>query len=275
MSAIRVLIVDDEPAARRGVRSLLTDRDDATLVGEAGTVDEARTQLEELRPDVVFLDVRMPGGSGLDAVRFAGPGLPVVVLVTAHEEHAIEAFDVEAVDYLLKPFTDAEFERALERASRQVHRIRVEGVGEQLADLVAELHRGPGSPDGWDAGPGAEHREGGSAEPSGATDRIPIRYGERVLIIDRREILWIGAEGDYVRIHTPDGDHLLRATMREMERRLGARFVRIHRSSLVRLDEIREIRPRGRGRYTVVLSDGERRDVSPRGYEALRGRLGL
>lgn len=256
MTPIRVLVVEDEPAARRGIRVLLEKRHDLTLVGEAGNVKDARVRIDETKPDVVLLDVRMPGGTGLDAVREQGP-LPVVVLITAHEEHALEAFEVEAVDYLLKPFSDAEFERALDRACRQVDRIRAAEVGDRLAALFSELPRA------------GEHTRGPSAE------RIAVRRGERVVLVDPGDVLWADAEGDYVRLHTADKAHVVRTTMRALADRLGDRFFRIHRSTLVRLDHIHEIQPRGGGRYTVILGTGERRNISPRRYEELQNRLGL
>lgn len=256
MKPKRVLVVDDEPAARRGIRVLLEQRDDVTLVGEAGNVADARARMDELEPDVVLLDVRMPGGTGLEAVGGQGP-LPVVVLITAYEDHALEAFEVEAVDYLLKPFSDVEFHRALDRACRHVDRIRAAGVGDRLTTLLSEIPRSPAP----------------TSAPS--ADRIAVRHGERVVLVDPDDVLWAEAEGDYVRLHTAARTHVVRTTMQAMADRLGERYLRIHRSTLVRLDHIREIRPRGGGRYAVVLATGERRNISPRRYEELQDRLGL
>lgn len=252
---VRALIVDDEPAARRGLRLLMTEHEDVEVVGECGSVPELIPAVEALAPDVVFLDVRMPGGTAIEAFRrIPEASAPLVVLVTAYEEHALEAFDIEAVDYLLKPFTDQAFERSLSRVRRHLRRIRAQRVAEHM--------------DAFPGGPGAP----GSAEE----ERIAIRSGERIHLVDPESIRWIAADGDYVRIHTPDAEYLLRETMGAMEKRLpGARFVRIHRSTLVRADFIQEVRARGSGRYTAVFGDGSRRNISRSGQERLRRALGI
>lgn len=276
MNGLRVLVVDDEPAARRGLGLLLRGEAGVAVVGEACTAAEAREAMARLHPDVVFLDVRMPGGSGLEAVRETGPDAPVVVLVTAHAEHALEAFDVEAVDYLLKPFNDRDFRRALDRARRQVRRIRAERVNARIAEALAGAGAsGAGGADGA-SGHDPPTAVPGAGAPTGAgPDRIKVRSGSRVRLIDPGTVQWVEAEGDYVRLHTGETEHLLRTTMRDMARRLGDGYVRVHRSTIVREDCIREIRPRGRGRYALVLRDGSRRPVSPNGYERLKETLGL
>lgn len=258
MKPLRVLIVDDEAAARRGLRLLLADHEDVAVIGEAGGAAEAREAVRQLDPDVVFLDVRMPDGSGIEAVGGAGPAGPVTVLVTAYDNHALQAFDIEAVDYLLKPFSDADFNRALERARRQVERIRAERLSAHIAAAFDERSR--------------PRTETAASHPP---HRIAVRYGERLRLIDPESVLWVQAEGDYVRLHTEEGEHLLRATMASIAQRLGPGFVRVHRSTLVRTAFIREIAPRGRGRYSIVLKDGQRRNVSPRGYEHLEHVLRL
>lgn len=252
---IRALLVDDEPAARRGLRLLLSPQDDFEIVGECGAADEIAPALDRLSPDVVFLDVRMPKGTGIDALREASAGEgPLVVLVTAFEDHALEAFDVEAVDYLLKPFSDEAFERSLERVRRHVGRIRAQEATRRIAELL---------------GPDA-------LEEKNAPGHFAIRYGERIRLVSPDSIRWIAAEGDYVRIHTAEGEHLLRETMSNMEERLAEHpFVRIHRSTLVRTDFVKEVRARGRGRYAAVLQDDTRRNISRRGQERLQRALGV
>lgn len=253
---IRALIVDDEPAARRGLRLLLSRHEDVEIVGECGSAPEIGTALESLAPDVVYLDVRMPGGTGIDALgRAPDGGRPLVVLVTAFEEHALEAFDVEAVDYLLKPFSDSAFERSLERVRKHLTRIRTEEAGKWIAATL-ELAR--------------------SEKVTDSPDRLVIRHGERIRLVDPSAISWIAAEGDYVRLHTCEEEFLLRETMQAMEARLPPGvFIRIHRSTLVRADFIREVRPRGRGRYVAVLQDGSRRNISRRGQGRLERALGI
>lgn len=272
---IRALLVDDEPAARRGLRLLLSPQEDFDIVGECGTADEIAPALERLAPDVVFLDVRMPQGTGIDALRDASlDEPPLVVLVTAFEDHALEAFDVEAVDYLLKPFSDEAFERSLERVRRHVDRIRAQEKTRRIADVLD-----PGSLTN------ANHEEPeNTTVREDAGDPVPpghfaIRYGERIRLVSPDSIRWVAAEGDYVRLHTSEGEHLLRETMRNMQRRLDRLaehcFVRIHRSTLVRADFVREVHARGRGRYTAVLEDETRRNISRRGQERLQRALGV
>lgn len=253
---IRTLLVDDEPGARRGLRLLLSGHDDFRVVGECGSVDEVVEAIGSLHPHVVFLDVRMPGGTGIDALRKAPRGaFPLVVLVTAFEEHALEAFDVEALDYLLKPFSDEAFERSVTRVRRHVDRIRVREATRRIADAIDHV-----------AGEGA----------TGAAVRIGVRYADRVHLLEPESIRWVAAEGDYVRLHTADGEHLLRETMRGLEERLAdAHFIRIHRSTLVRADYVREVRSRGRGRHAAVLRDGTQRDISRSGQERLEEALGV
>lgn len=253
---IRTLLVDDEPAARGGLRLLLSRHDDFRVVGECGAADEVVEAIGTLDPHVVFLDVRMPGGTGIDALREAPRGaFPLVVLVTAFEEHALEAFDIEALDYLLKPFSDEAFERSVARVRRQVDRIRVREATRRIADAV--------------------DRETADDRP-GTRPRIGVRSGDRVRLLEPESIRWVAAEGDYVRLHTAEGEHLLRETMGGLEERLSdARFIRIHRSTLVRADYVREVRSRGRGRHAAVLGDGTRRDISRSGQERLEEALGV
>jgi len=250
---IRSLLVDDEPAARRGLRLLLAGHKDFEVVGECASAGEIRPAIERHRPDVVFLDVRMPGGTGIASMRGTSVGArPLVVMVTAYEEHALEAFEVEAVDYLLKPFSDEAFERSLKRIRRHLDRLdAVENVRDKAETF----------------GTGQPHRP--VARP------ILVRSGTRIQLVEMRSILWIAAERDYVRIHTAQGDHLLRETMGAMLKRLANQpFVRIHRSTLVRTDFIREVHVRGRGRHAAVLKDGTRRNISRRGQAQLRA-LGI
>jgi two-component system LytT family response regulator len=234
---------------------MLSRHEDMEVVGECGSVGEIFAAIVDLAPDVVFLDVRMPGGTGIDALRSVQVrAAPLVVLVTAFEEHALEAFDIAAVDYLLKPFSDEAFERSVRRVRQQLDRIRAQEATRQIAPAVGTQSRGR------------------TARPS---DRVAVRSGERIRFIETRSIRWIAAEGDYARIHTPDGEHLLRETMGALQKRLGTGpFVRIHRSTLVRADFIREVRARD-GRYAAVFRDGTRRNISRRGRERLREALGV
>lgn len=255
MRPLRVLVVDDEAPARRAVRLLVEREDGMEVAGEAATGNEAVTALRALDPDVVFLDIRMPGPDGMEILRrlrSGGPSdRPAVVLVSAHGEHGVEAFEHRALDYLLKPFSDRRFHACSER------------IREHFGDEGG----GGGGERGWAGGEGT-----GGASP----DTFAIRRGNRLVLVPVDDVSWIAADGDYAVLHTrADGEHLLRATMRELERRLTPRgFIRVHRSTLVRADFIREVRTVGAGR-DVVLGDGTRRSLSPAGQERLEEALGV
>lgn len=221
---IRVLIVDDEPLARRGVRLHLEAAGGFVVVAESANGREAIRDIERLAPQVVFLDVQMPGIDGLgviDAVR--SERMPVTIFVTAHDAHALRAFDAHAVDYLLKPIDPARFARAVER----VRMLVTSGTIPQ---------------------------------------RIVLRDGGRVLLVDHDEIDWIAADGDYVRVWVAERGHLVRHTIGGMESRLDpSRFARIHRSAIVNVARVREIRRQGDRAFQIVLRDGTMLKMS-RGY---------
>ena len=257
---IRTLVVDDEPLAREGLRVLLEQDEDVEVVGECRQGREAVEAIEEMEPDLVFLDVQMPeldGVAVLDELEIEE--LPVVVFVTAYDEYALRAFDVHALDYLLKPFDDERFEAALERAKAELERKRDAEFGEKLAALLAER------------GGGAEPDEG----PDDADDRLMIRSAGRIQFVNAEEVDWVEAAGDYVRLHVGERSHLLRETMKNMEDRLDPdAYVRIHRSTLVKLDYVKEIHSSDAGSYEVVLRDGTRRSLSRSGRKRLEEALG-
>jgi len=254
---VRILIVDDEPAARRGVKLLLAGVPQAVVVGEVGDGPEAVRQIEQLRPDVVFLDVQMPGCDGFEVIQRVGPAaMPAVVFVTAYDEHALRAFDVSAVDYLLKPYEDARFHAALARAREEVRRRRAGDLGARLERLIAAFERGPAPA----AAPGAD-------APAALADRILIKSSGEIYFLKTEEIDWIEAEGDYMKFHAGGRAHLLRETMARLEARLDPRrFIRIHRSTIVNVDRVRKMSPAFAGEYAVILHDGTKLRLS-RGYQ--------
>jgi two-component system LytT family response regulator len=263
---IRVLIVDDEPAAREGLRHLLAADPEVTVVGECANGREALEALHRAPADVLFLDVQMPGLDGFGVLRELGPDrVPVVVFVTAYNQYALHAFDVRALDYLLKPFSDERFQEALGRAKAHVRRGRLGDLGQRLAALLAELDQ-PAPPAVIEA-----------PAPGTGTylDRLVIKSGGRVTLLRVTEIDWIDAEGDYVRIHVGRQWHLLRETMKNLEAQLDPRrFVRIHRSTIVNLERVKELQPFFRGEYVLVLHEGTTLKLS-RGYrEHLEQMLG-
>ena len=252
-SCIRTLIADDEPLARRGIRHLLERESGIEIVGEATGGVEAADLIQRLRPDLVFLDVQMVGCDGFETLSRVGPGIaPVVVFVTAYDEYALRAFEVNAVDYLLKPYDDARFSSALSRARELVMRKRNDAVDSKIERLI-------------------EHLEGEGR------DRILLKSSGEIIFLKTCEIDWIEAEGDYVKFHTGGRTHLMRGTMASLEERLDpSRFIRIHRSTIVNSDRLRKLSPSFEGEYAVILQDGTKLRLS-RGYhdriKALLGRV--
>jgi len=250
----RAVIVDDEPAARRGVR-LMLDRDpEIEIVGEAATGSEATALIDRARPDVAFLDVQMPGGDGFEALSRIDPAhAPAVVFVTAYDEHALRAFEINAVDYLLKPYDDLRFGAALQRVKAVARRRREESAPGQLADFINHLR--------LDAARAATERTAANAG-----GRILVKSSGEIFFLKAEEIDWIEAEGDYMKFHVAGRGHLMRETMARLESRLdGNRFIRIHRSTIVNIDRVKKLSPSFAGEYAVVLADGTKLKLS-RGY---------
>ena len=249
---IRTLIVDDEPAARAAIRTLLAGDAELLVLGECA---DGRSALEAIRadaPDLLFLDVQMPEMDGFTLLQQVAPDqLPVVVFVTAYDQYALRAFDAHALDYLLKPFDDDRFRQAVGRAKQQVRQGKLGALSQQLLALLD----GAGSP------AAAPTRNGQYLK------RLVIKAGGRVTILGVRDIDWIEADGDYVKIHAGKAWHLLRETMKHLESQFDpARFVRIHRSTIVNVERIKELQPYFRGEYVVILLDGTSLKLS-RGYK--------
>ena len=232
-SPIRVLVVDDEPLAREHLIALLADEPDTVVVGEAGGGSEAVRLIKSERPDLVFLDVQMPGLNGFDVLRsLPGDQIPLVVFVTAYDTHAVSAFEVAAVDYVLKPVVEDRFRLAVRRAVERMSAPRTKDV---LAQLAAIADRMPAP-----------------------ADRVPISVDGRVLFIPPRDIDWVDADDDHLRVHVGKTVHVVRETMAHMEERLKTGFLRIRRSTLVNVERIREVQPWVKGDYVVILQDGTR-----------------
>lgn len=247
---IRTLIVDDEPAARRGVRLLLERDPEIEVLGEAANGIEAADFIRRERPSLVFLDVQMPGADGFEMLRRLAPEeVPTVVFVTAYDEYALRAFEVHAVDYLLKPYDDARFGAALQQAKSEVQRRQSETIQTHLTQLLQYLQAAGGTP---------------SAEAP--ADRILLKSSGEIFFLKAEEVDWIEADGDYMKFHVGPRAHLLRETMARLEARLDPRrFVRIHRSAIVNLDRVRKLSPSFMGEYAVILQDGTKLKLS-RGY---------
>lgn len=249
----RVLIADDEPLARERLRMLLTSETWLELVGECEDGTQAVKAIHDLKPDLVFLDVQMPGATGFDVIEAVGPArMPPVVFVTAYDQHALRAFDVRALDYLLKPFDRERFRQALDRARQQMQRSSDGELERRLLALVHDLRESPQR-----------------------VDRFVVKSGGRVYFVRADEIDWIEAAGNYVKLHVGGEAHLLRETMTAIEAQLNPDvFFRIHRCHIVNIERVQELQPWFNGEYVVCLRTGARLTLS-RGYrEKLQHRLG-
>ncbi|HEX2060936.1 MAG TPA: LytTR family DNA-binding domain-containing protein [Thermoanaerobaculia bacterium] len=243
---MRVVVADDEPLARRTIRLLARRDPEIAIVAEARDGAEALEAIREHKPDLVFLDIQMPRLDGFDVLELLGDEAPAIVFVTAYDQYAIRAFEVHAIDYLLKPFTDERFEKALARAKELVRRSETER--EKHAKLTA-AHRA-------------------------YTRRFMVRTAGRVVFLKADEIDWIEAADYYARLHAGTASYLLRESMNELEATLDPEtFVRIHRSAIVNLDRVREMRPLFRGELVVVLHDGTQLRMSRNRREELESRF--
>jgi two-component system LytT family response regulator len=261
--AIRTLIVDDEPLARRGLVLRLARHADIEIVAEAGNGREAFHAISALRPDLMLLDVQMPGVDGFALLRaLPATQIPLTVFVTAYDQYALAAFAANALDYLLKPVDDARLDQALERARAQLASRTASDQYERLLKLIATL-------------PNAAEFKLDQALASDAAvhaaNKLMIKDGQRILRIDADQITWIDAAGDYMCIHTHSDTHVLRGTMHELEQRLDPqRFARVHRSTIVNLARVKELRPHLNGEYFLVLDSGHELKLSRSYKDKLR-----
>jgi len=235
---LRIVIADDEAAARSRIRKLLLAGSGCEVVAEAPNGKEAVAAVLEHAPDVLFLDVQMPGLDGFAVIQRLLPHrLPAIVFVTAYDRYALRAFEAQAVDYLLKPFDDERFEEALANARRRVREGRSDAMRETLRSLLAAAQAEP-----------ADHPERDA--------RIPVPARDGIDFVEVGDVGWIEAADNYACLHAGSVRHLIRNSLTELERRFGGRFVRIHRSVLVRKDAVRRLSPRSHGDYDLTLDDG-------------------
>jgi two-component system LytT family response regulator len=243
---IRVLIVDDEPLARGMVREMLANDPEAEIVGECSNGREAISAIKSLGPDLIFLDVQMPEFGGFEVLEsLKEEPLPRVIFVTAYDQYAVRAFDVHALDYLLKPFDRERFMTAWDRAKIHISKEQFDRRDQHIVALLEELKAG-----------------------TRYIERLVVKTAGRVFFLDTSDIDCIEAEGNYVRVHNGPKSYLLRETISGLESQLDPRkFLRIHRSAIVRIDRIKELQPWFHGEYHVILKDGKQLTLS-RNYRA-------
>ena len=248
---IRTIIVEDEPLARERLRNLLDTDDDIEVCAECADGRSAVEKITELEPDLLFLDIQMPELDGFGVLaELSMPKLPAVVFVTAYDQFALKAFEVHAVDYLLKPFDRQRFRDALQRAKTRITSAQSPPADEGLRALIADLR------------PDAK-----------AVQKLAIKSAGRVTFVKVEDIDWVEAADNYVNVHSGPAEHLLRETMTSLSSRLpGEKFVRINRSCIVNLDRVKELQPMFHGEYTVILNDGTKLTLS-RNYRSSLSRL--
>lgn len=254
MSVFRVGIADDEPLARERIRSLLAGRPEYEIVAECSDGAEAALAIQNHSLDVLFLDVQMPDLDGFQAIDAAGDvEMPAIVFVTAFHDYAIRAFEVRALDYLLKPFDRARFEETLTRVSERLADRGATALSPDLSKLLREL----------------------AASHGGYQSRFAVRSRGEIYFVRAEDIDWIDAEGNYVALHAGGRTHLVRETIKSVEARLDpSKFVRVHRSAIINVDRLKKLQPYFHGEYVVTLHDGTTLTSSRTYSERLRALVG-
>lgn len=249
---IRVLLVDDESLAREMLREMLQADPQVTIVGESCNGHEALEAIRTHSPDLIFLDVQMPELGGFEVLEALGKDIPRVIFVTAYDQYAVRAFEVHALDYLLKPFDQERFDISWQRARSQILRDRDGGTDQRILALLEEMKAG-----------------------NKYLERLVIKASGRIYFLETSEIDWIEAEGNYVSVHCAKKSHLLRETISSLEAQLDPKkFLRIHRSSIVRIDRIQELQPWFHGEYRIILQNGTQLTLSRNYRDKLQEALG-
>lgn len=248
---IRTLIVDDEPLARKRIKRLLAEEPDISVIGECGSGREAIALIEETGPDLLFLDIHMPETGGFEVLQtLRAEQMPAIIFVTAYDQHALKAFEVHALDYLLKPFKQERFKDAVTRARAQFAHNGSHATNPGLAALIEKLHAG-----------------------GNYLSRFMIKSSGRVVFVKASEVDWIESAANYALLHTGDHTHIIRETMQALESKLCPRtFQRISRSVIVNLERVKELQPMGKSQYVIILANGKRLNMS-RGIRDLQQAL--
>jgi two-component system LytT family response regulator len=262
MEKIRTLIVDDEPLARQGLKLLVKGDPQIEIIGECANGREAIRVLQIELPDLLFLDVQMPEINGFETLAQARvERLPTVIFVTAYDDYALQAFEAQALDYLLKPFSDERFHIALTRAKEQIEQKRFKEQNQKLQTLLQTYQ--------------SDQRANSLTQhqrlSSGFCERLMVKAGARVFFLQAAEIDWIEAADYYALLHVGSKSHLLRETLTELEAKLDPQtFVRIHRSTIVNINRVNQLYAQGSGDYAVILRDGTILKISRRRREKLQ-----
>lgn len=246
---IRALIVDDEPLPRERIRSLLAEHRDVEVIGECRDGQEALQAMESERPDLIFLDIQMPELDGFEVLKAIAPEhLPAIIFVTAFDEYAVRAFEVNVMDYLLKPINPARFEKAVRRALDRLAQPNTHEADRKLLDFVERLR--------------AEQ---------GYTSRFVVRSGAKLSFVRASDVDWIDVADNYVRLHVAGREHLVRGTLTSVEMQLSPEaFLRVHRSIIISLDRVESVEPYSHGEYLVTMKDGAKLTTSRSYSERLR-----
>jgi two-component system LytT family response regulator len=246
MKKIRTLVVDDEPLARDGVLAMLKADPEVEVIGTCPDGQAALNTIRAQRPDLVFLDVQMPRRDGFAVLAELKPEeRPAVIFVTAYDQYAIQAFEICAIDYLLKPFRDVRFAAALARAKAGIRQARESDMGRKMEQLLDYMREVTG-----------KAPEGAPATAAESSDRVVLKTGNDLHFIRTSDIIWVESQADFVKVHTTGASQLVRETLQNLEQRVpAAKFLRIHRSSLVNLEHVKKVTPALYGDYTVLMSD--------------------
>src|SRR5882724_2022531 len=233
---IRTLIVDDEPLARKRIKRFLADEPDITVTGECDSGRKAIEVIQESSPDLLFLDIQMPEVSGFEVLQSLSiEKMPIVIFITAYDQHALKAFEVHALDYLLKPFKRARFGEAVERARTQLAKNGSHEIDPGLAGLIWKLRA-----------------------DNNYLRRFMVKSSNRVVLIKTNEVDWIESAANYALLHVGDKTHIVRETMQALEVKLSPKiFQRISRSVIVNLERVKELQPMGKGQYVIILANGK------------------
>lgn len=265
MDAIRALIVDDEELARLRIRRLLETQPDVDVSDECSCAKDAVEAIQAEQPELVYLDVQMPDGDGFSVLEHLElETLPVVIFITAYDQYAIRAFENQALDYLLKPFSNERFEQALERARRRIRERHISSYSDRLLALLEHYQAAA-----------SEATSPAPEESMGHGGRLVLKTGGRLIFVDPEQVDWIEAEGVYVRIHTREKSYLLRESLSNVEARLSdEQFIRIHRSTIVNVHRIKEVVPHYNGGAIVTLTTGKQLKLSRSYRDQVNATLG-